>query len=225
MSDTQEFFAAVKAGDAGRVARMLEANLGLLNTREGSGESAVLLAAYYRRKDVLELLLSRGAALNIFEAAVVGKVQRVEALLAADPSLANGYAPDGFPLLGLAAFFGHREVVDLLLRHGAEVNAVSRNATGYTALTGAVAGGHAEIAAALLAAGANANHRYGAGYTPLYEAAAGGKTKIVALLLAHGADPNARTDDGQTPFLVAEAKGHADVAALLRQHQATSAVP
>jgi len=222
LSDTQEFFAAVKAGDTKRVARMLDANTGLLNARGGSGESAALLAAYYGRKDVLELLLGRGAELNIFEAAAVGKVERVAALLAADPSLANGYAPDGFPLLGLAAFFGHLEAVDLLLRQGADVNAVSRNATGYTALTGAVAGGHAEIATALLAAGANANHRYGPGYTPLHEAAAGGKTKIVALLLAHRADPNARTDDGQTPLMMAEAKGHADVAALLRQHGATN---
>lgn len=222
MSDTQEFFAAVKAGDTERVARMLDANAGLLNARGGSGESAALLAVYYGKKDVLELLLGRGAELNIFEAAAAGKVERLAVLLAADPSLANGYAPDGFPLLGLAAFFGYLEAVNLLLRHGADVNAVSRNATGYTALTGAVAGDHAEIAAALLAAGANANHRYASGYTPLHEAAAGGKTKIVVLLLAHRADPKARTDDGQTPLVMAEAKGHADVAALLRQHGATN---
>ena len=145
---------------------MLDANAGLLNARGGNGESAAMLAVYYGKKSVLELLLGRGAELNIFEAAAAGKVERVVALLAAEPSLANGYAPDGFPLLGLAAFFGHLEVVNPLLRHGADVNAVSRNATGYTALTGAVAGGHAEIAAALLAAGANANHRYGPDYTP-----------------------------------------------------------
>jgi len=222
VSDTQDFFAAVKAGDAERLARMLDANAALLNARGGDGESAAMLAVYYGKKGVLELLLGRGAELNIFEAAAAGKMERVVALLAADPSLANGYAPDGFPLLGLAAFFGHLEVVNLLLRRRADVNAVSRNATGYTALTGAVAGGHAEIAAALLAAGANANHRYGPDYTPLHEAAASGKTKIVALLLAHRADPNAHTGDGQTPLTMAEAKGHANVSALLRQHGGTN---
>src|SRR5437879_9498224 len=99
---------------------MLDANAGLLKARGGNGESAAMLAVYYGKKSVLELLLGRGAELNIFEAAAAGKVERVVALLAADPSLANGYAPDGFPLLGLAAFFGHLEVVNPLLRHGAE---------------------------------------------------------------------------------------------------------
>jgi len=71
--DTQDFLAAVKAGDAERVARMLDANAGLLNARGGSGESAVMLAVYYGKKGVLELLLGRGAELNIFEARLRAK--------------------------------------------------------------------------------------------------------------------------------------------------------
>ena len=46
MSDTQDFFTAVKAGDAERVSSMLEANAGLLNARGGNGESAAMLAVY-----------------------------------------------------------------------------------------------------------------------------------------------------------------------------------
>ena len=65
---------------------MLDANAGLLNARGGNGESAAMLAVYYGKKSVLELLLGRGAELNIFEAAAAGKVERVVALLAADPS-------------------------------------------------------------------------------------------------------------------------------------------
>src|SRR3989442_13093775 len=102
---------------------MLDANAGLLNARGGNDESAAMLAVYYGKKGVLELLLGRGAELNIFEAAAAGKGGRVVALLAADPSLANGYAPDGFPVLGLAAFFGDLDEVNLLVRLVGDENA------------------------------------------------------------------------------------------------------
>ena len=220
MSDAQEFFAAVKAGDAKQVGELLNADPGLVRARGEKGESAVLLAVYYGKRAVLDLLLSRGAQLDIFEAAAAGRFDRIKQLLMLDAKAVNSCAPDGFTPLGLAAFFGHKEAVELLLRHGADVNAVSRNATGYTALTGAVAAGHTEIVALLLGAGANPSHRYGPAYTPLLEAAGGGKLEIAQLLLEHGADPNAPTDDGQTPLAMAEAKGHTAVAALLRQHGA-----
>ncbi len=220
MDGTQEFFGAVKAGNRARVRELLEANPALVNARNDSGASAVLLAIYHGHKPVKDLLLGAGAELNIYEAAAGGEAERVVALVKTSPALANSYAPDGFPPLGLAAFFGHRNVVDVLLAHGAVVNAVSRNATGYTALTGAVAGGHTEIVAALLSAGANAAHRYAQGYTPLHEAAASGKLEIARLLLDHGADSNARTDDGKTPLAMALEKSHSSLAALLRQRGA-----
>ncbi len=220
MPENANFLDAVKAGDLSRVKELLEADPSLVNTRGDSGESAILLSVYYRRNSVRDLLLARGAELNIYEAAAAGQLERVATLAKASPALANSYAPDGFTPLGLAAFFGQRTVVDALLAHGADVNAVSRNATGYTALTGAVAGGHKEIVGMLLAAGANATHRYVQGLTPLHEAAAGGKLEIAGLLLNHGADPNARADDNQTALAMAEAKGHTAVAALLRQHGA-----
>ena len=220
MSDAGEFFAVVQAGDAKRVGELLDGDPGLVRARGEKGESPILVAVYYGRRAVLDLLLSRGAQLDIFEAAAAGRSDRITQLVTKDGKLVNSYASDGFTPLGLAAFFGHREVVDLLLRHGADVNAVSQNATGYTALTGAVAGGHAEIVALLLGARANPNHRYGPGYTPLLEAAGSGKSEIARHLLEGGADPNARTDDGQTPLAVAEAKGHSAVAALLRQYGA-----
>ena len=218
--NTQRFFDAVKAGDLASDKALLDGNPGLVHARGERGESAVLLAIYYGRESVKELLLSRGVELDIFAAAATGKADRVAELLSGDASLANAYAPDGFTPLGLAAFFGHRSLVDLLLRRAADINAISRNATGYTALTGAVAHGNTEIVATLLAAGANVNHRYGQGYSPLHEAASSGKVEITRLLLDHGADPNAPTDDGQTPLAMALAKGHDEVAALLRRHGA-----
>lgn len=219
-SDQERFFDAVKAGDIARVRELLETDRALAAARDSGGRSAILLALYYGRNAVADLLLDTRTDLDIVEASATGRADRVDALLAQDPALANAYAADGFTPLGLAAFFGHRSVVDLLLARGANVNAVSRNATGYSALTGAVAHGHGEIVAALLAAGADAAHRYGPGYTSLHEAAASGRLEVARLLLEHGADPSARTDAGQTPLALAEDKGHAEVAALLRQQRA-----
>ena len=220
--NTQKFLDAVKAGDVAGVRELLDADPDLITVRDGVGNSAVLLATYYGRESVKELLLARSVQLNIFEAAATGKADCVAALLESDVELAKAYAHDGFSALGLAAFFGQREVVELLLRHGSDVNAVSRNVSGYTPLTGAVAGGHREIVATLLAHGARADHRYASGYTPLHEAAASGKLEIARLLLDHGADPNARADDGKTPHALALEKGHEEMAALLRQHGATA---
>jgi uncharacterized protein len=222
MADPKIFLEAVKAGELARVQELLAAEPSLANARTETGASALLLSIYFGCASVRDLLLACGAKLDIHEAAAAGRVDRVAALLARDSGLVNAYAPDGFTPLGLAAFFGHPEVVDLLLKHGADVNAVSRNATGYTALTGAVARGDAEIVAALLTHGARTDHRYAQGYTALGEAAASGKTKIVQLLLAHGADVNARTDAAQTPLALAQEKGHREVVALLRQHGAAA---
>ncbi|HLJ42062.1 MAG TPA: ankyrin repeat domain-containing protein [Candidatus Acidoferrales bacterium] len=222
MLGAQKFLDAVKAGDAPRVKQMLVIDPRLANARAESGASAVMTAIYHGKMDVCDLLLERGAQLDIHEAAASGKFENVAALAAKNPAAINSYSADGFTPLALAAFFGHREAAQWLLANGADINAVAKNPTGYTALTGAVARGDAEIVRLLLSHGANAAHRYGAGYSALHEAAAGGKLEIAKLLLDHGADSSARTDDGQTPLSMAEAKGQTDAAALLRQRGATS---
>ena len=222
MLGAQKFLDAVKTGDAPRVKQMLVIDPRLANARAESGASAVMTAIYHGRTDVYDLLLERGAQLDIHEAAASGKSENVAALAAQNPAAINSYSADGFTPLALAAFFGQREAAQWLLANGADVNAVAKNPTGYTALTGAVARGDAEIVRLLLSHGANAAHRYGAGYSALHEAAAGGKLEIAKLLLDHGADSSARTDDGQTPLSMAEAKGQTDAAALLRQRGATS---
>lgn len=217
MLGAQKFLEAVKSGDVFHVKQMLTIEPGLVGARNEARTSAVMLAIYHNHPEIRDLLIERGASLDIHEAAAAGKLERVMELAAQDPAQIHEFAADGFAPLALAAFFGHRQTVEWLLEHGADVNAVSRNATGYTALSGAVARGDAEIVRVLLARGANARHRYGPGYSLLHEAAAGGKIEILKLLLAHGADSNASTDDGQTPLASAEAKGQTEAATLLRE--------
>jgi len=216
MSDTASFFQAVKTGDAAAVTSMLDADPALLSAKNEQGQSAILLAAYNGRKEIRDLLLARGPVLELHEAAAAGAFEQVKQIVEKDASLARSFSPDGFPVLALAAVFGHRPIVEYLHSKGGEVNAVSTNGTGYTALTGSVTGGHKEIVAFLLAHGSNVNYKYGPGYTPLLAAAANGHLEIVQLLFEHGADLRAKTNDGQTALAIAEARGHQAVAGFLR---------
>lgn len=186
-----------------------------MNAKNESGLPAVLLALYRGHRSIAVLLVERGAELDIFAAAAVGDVSRVRNLVQQDGSLLCAFGADGFSALGLAAYLGHEAIVEFLLDSGADVNAVSQNQTGYTALTGAVAQSHTSIAALLIKRGANARYVYAQGFTPLMEAAANGHRELVALLLDSGADINARSQDGQTSLGYALAKGHLDIAGLL----------
>jgi ankyrin repeat protein len=217
MGTEKEIFEAVRAGDAAAVARLVDAEPALLGAKNEQGQSAVLAACYTGRKEIRDLLIARGAPLELHEAAAAGQLGRVKELVEKDPLLAKGYSPDGFPLLALAAAFGHGDVARYFAEKGSDVNAVSTNGTGYTALTGAVAGSHAAIVQWLLQQGANANYRYGPGYSPLFEAAANGKLEIVKMLVEHGADANAVTNDGKTALQIAEERNHPEVAEFLRR--------
>lgn len=211
------FFKAVEAGDVGEVSRLLESDPGLLYTKNERGVSPVLTACYSGRTDVRDFLLAKGPRLELHEAAASGQLARVKELVDADRAAAKSYSPDGFPLLALAAVFGHEELARYLLSNGADVNAVASNGSGYTALTGAVASGHAAIATWLAEQGADVNYRYGKGYSPLLTAAANGHLDIVKMLLAHGADLHARTDDGKDVLAFAEERKHKAVADYLRE--------
>ena len=217
---TAQFVEAVKKGDQAVVDRMLDADPALVSARDEDGTSAVLLAHYYGKPDVIAALLARAPALDVFEAATAGDVKRVTALVSADASLANAVAHDGYSPLGLAAFFKRREVVQALLELGAKPSVPSRD-QGFTPLHSAVATDVAdaerEIVRLLLEAGADPNAKSREGSTPLHSAAYAGDVEIAELLLAHGADPNATDPKGHTPLDIARDRKNVEVAAALHR--------
>jgi len=147
-----------------------------------------------------------------------------ELLAAAPPGRASG-AADGIPLVLLAVYHGHPDVAQVLLEHGAPLDAFAAAALGRAdALAGALrdtgAGtlgstspdgwtplhlaaffGHLDAVEVLLEAGADVRARSAneLANTPLHAAVAGGRRAVAERLVACGADVNAEAG-GLTPL-------------------------
>jgi ankyrin repeat protein len=118
----------------------------------------------------------------------------------------NVHAADGTTPLMLAALYGTPEMVELLLAHGADPNAVDKR--GATALV--FAAGDARKVEALVACGADVKARTSSGNTPLIAAAAHtDNLAVVKLLLDKGADLQLANKNNVSPLVAAVYAGDA----------------
>jgi uncharacterized protein len=217
VDNSKKLMEALRAGDKAGLEALLSAEPGLLRFAAPNGSSLMLVAAYYGHPELADVFLRHGAKADVFEASALGDLETVRRLVGGDRNLANAFAADGFYPLGLAAFFGHRAIVEFLLKNGADVSMAARNAQKVTALHGAVARRDVEIVKMLLEAGADANARQERGFAPLHDAAANGNATLVELLLKHGARADAKADDGKTPADMAAERGHKEMAERLKK--------
>jgi len=198
---------------------MVSADPALIDARSRTGDSAILTAVYHRQKEIVNLLVARGATMTLWEACAAGEVERVERLLASGES-ASAYSADGWTPLHLAAFFGHAKIAEALLAHEALVAARSRNPNSNTPLHAALAGNHTFIAGLLIGAGADINAADAGGNRPLHLAALNNHVDTMKALIAQGADVSAANAEGLTALALAQEKNQREAAALLRRHGA-----
>ena len=181
MSALEALFDAIKKQDVAAVTRALDAQPALATARSASGQTPAIVAIYWRAPQILALLRTRGAELDVFEAAAAGDAERVRTLLAADPSLRDAHAPDGWtPLHAAAAGGADVGVMRRLLAAGARVD--HRQSAGYTALHEVAAIGNADVVRLLLEAGAESDARNGEGRTPAELARAAGHAALADVL-------------------------------------------
>jgi ankyrin repeat protein len=162
--------------------------------------SSLMQALYEGKTDEARTIADARSDLDVLEAAAIGNVDRLRALLHEDATLVNAWSEDGFTPLHFAAFFGHPEAAKLLIERGAELEARSTNrefALDAAPLHSASAAGQREVCEVLLDAGADVNAVQHGGYTALLDAAANGNAELVDFLIERGADATARLDDGR----------------------------
>jgi ankyrin repeat protein len=211
-----DLFEAIRAGNGAEVRAILERDPAAVTRRNDRGHTPVLIAQYHRQRDIVQDLLARDPELDIFDACCVGRTARVADLLDADPALLNAYNSDGFFPLGLAAFFGHPETVQLLVERGADLGQVARNPMKIQPLHAATASRNAAVVKILVAAGAPVDAAQQEGWTPLHAAAQHGDLEMARALLARGADPKRANDKGLSPIGIAAERGDTNMLKLLK---------
>ena len=217
--EQQPLFDAIKAGKADEVNRLVRENPALLKSRDASGASPLLIAIYYQKADIAKALADAAGTLDIFEAAALGRVDRIKQLLREDPSLASAYAPDGFPPVGLAAFFGHLDAVKALIAAGADIHAAAKNGLKVQAIHAAVASKNLDIVRTVLEAGADPNAAQQQGFRPMHESGSSGSRELAELLMKYGGDPTLKNDEGKSTIAFAREKGHAEFANWLEKRR------
>ncbi|GFY68105.1 ankyrin-3 [Trichonephila inaurata madagascariensis] len=213
-------------GDSKKTAKYLlkhEANMAIKDT---SGLSPLHCAILRNNTKMAEFLLEKetnignnlspGGYSALHRAAEKGQTGLVIMLI---KKIDLGLKTDfGVTPLHVAADNGHLEVVKILIRSGADVNA--RTVSDSTPLHSAVQSGDEEIVECLLRHGAEVNASMLNLSLPLSHAAEEGRVTIAKLLLRYGAVVDLDTDLGQTPLQFAAQNGHFDFVKLLLERGA-----
>jgi uncharacterized protein len=216
MEDFRRCFELLKASDGDGLRRILEQDSVASEARDAMGVSLLMQCLYRGQRDLAELIAGK-KQLDIFEAAGLGRLDRLKSCIDELPAGSSIDSPsqDGFTALHFACFFGQPEAARLLLERGAAVDVVAANPTRVMALHSAASARNLEAARLLLERGAPVNARQQGGWVPIHAAAQNGDKAMVELLLGHGADASLTNDAGKTAADVAREKGHAEIVALL----------
>lgn len=195
-------FKAARDGQL-KVAAFLLDNKADIESRNG-GYTPLMIAAERGNKEMVDLLLNRGADAN-----AAGRANF-------NPAGANSHG--GFTALHIAANFGYRAVAEALLAQGARV--IAKTDMGLSPLHLAASGGFKSVAELLLAKGADPNAKDEQGVTPLMKAATAGNRAIVEWLLANKAEVNGKANNGWTALHSAIERADNETAKLLLENQA-----
>uniref|UniRef100_A0A8C8GRN9 KAP NTPase domain-containing protein n=1 Tax=Oncorhynchus tshawytscha TaxID=74940 RepID=A0A8C8GRN9_ONCTS len=130
---------------------------------------------------------------------------------------ADWLTANGQTLLMMASEQGSLEMVQELLRRGANVNLDDVDC--WTALISAAKEGHVEVVKELLANNASLEHRDMVGDALMW-ASYKGRVEVAQLLLEKGASPNITGQYSVFPVIWAAGRGHAEIVHLLIKHGA-----
>ena len=218
---------AATEGYVDGVQRLIQAGADV-NKRDKDHYTALILAGFGGHYECIELLLNAGADVraqgtsvnthfeSVLHAAVSSNNIRCVQLLLDAGADVNIDIPFGllrekfdyrsyeyYSVISLASWYGHKDIVELLLKTGANVNETNKRRT---ALFEASGKGHYNVMELLIKAGADVNAQcwiFSEFQTALSVAARNGLHDGVDLLIRSGADVNKLLDYGNSALLQA----------------------
>lgn len=188
------FFKAVYAGDQAAVREILATGVDL-EQKDGSGRTALHIAAFQSHDSVFQQLAGAGSNVNALE-------------------------NSQYDVITIAAVANDLEMLRLALKFGGNPKNVT-SPYGGTALIAAAHLGHVDVVRTLLAAGSSVDHINNLGWTALLEAVIlgdGGTNyqAVVKDLLLYGANKLLTDGDGRTALMLARQSGYAEIETLLK---------
>jgi ankyrin repeat protein len=238
---------AARAGNVDAVKALLDHGAEIDSKESWRGQTALMWAAAENHPAVVQLLVDRGADVNL-----VSAVSDFSGMKPKPGDVPMHFPRGGFTALLFAARGGFSECAKILLDHGADVKAADPDQT--SALVLAIINGHYDTAALLLQHKADPNATDDMGRAALFAAVdmrniyASNRPapkdtnkveplELIKMLLAAGANPNAKLTklippravldfpdvmlgDGATPFLRAAKSSDIPLMQLLLEHGA-----
>ncbi|XP_014676382.1 PREDICTED: putative ankyrin repeat protein RF_0381, partial [Priapulus caudatus] len=199
--------------ERGRTPLMLACETASVDVAAALLDNGSDLRAHYRGDGTMLHAAVAGGNARVLSPACSGQLDIMRLLLeaGADPNVAE--TKSGVTPLMRAVREGKEAAVQMLLSHGADVNAA--DSYGETSLYHVPCSGRLDIMRLLLEAGANPNvAKTESGETPLIKAVREGEEAVARMLLA-GADANAADLYGQTSLHMAARSGQLDIMRLL----------
>ncbi len=199
--------------------QILQDNPEFLGETNSKSITPLLYSLYTGKPEIANIIYETNYSFTLHECVAMNDIDRVKKMIDENPSSVNSFSPDGWTSLHLAAFFGHREIINLFLDNGATIDVPSKSSASYgnSPLQAAIAMSRYEIVKLLLDRGANVNFvQQPGGNTPLHIAASRNDVSIVRLLIDNGANKQAITDDGKIPLDIAKERNNTEVERYLK---------
>lgn len=174
-----------------------------VNATDENGVTALHWAVLYDRYGTAKLLLENGANVNVKE-----------------HSKAGGFCGWGWYPLHLALRNENREIIRLLIDHGADVNAPRTD--GWTPLNTAAHHGQSDVIELLISKGADVKV-YDS--EPLRTAITQGRYDAARIMIKHGANVSGKNPYDESPVLIASQCNNIPMAKLLIDNKANVDIP
>ncbi|XP_067661991.1 ankyrin-3-like [Haliotis asinina] len=198
---------------------ILSQNIVDINCRGRSKKTPAMTAAQYGYKEVVELLMEKGANLSLVNdksrnilhvACSRGRLEVVKYVLSQNIVDINSRGRSKKTPAMIAAESGYKEVVELLMEKGANMSLVSDRGSNILHL--ACSRGRLEVVKYVLSQNiVDINSRGGSKKTSAMNAGESGYKEVVELLVENGADLSLVCDRGSNILHLACSKGHLEV--------------